>query len=96
MTQTKGQIIIARRAYRQGQFLSLQAAARSYDVLYITLTRRHKRTPSRADFTYPNLKLTQTEEAALDECILSIDTRVISPIQALVQEIARLLLAERV
>jgi helix-turn-helix, Psq domain len=65
MAQTEGRIILALQAYRQGQFPSLRAAARSYDVPQKTLTRRHNGTLSRADFISPNLKLTQTEEATL-------------------------------
>ena len=96
MASNEGRIILALQAYRKGQFSSLRAAARSYDVLYKTLTRRHKGTPSRADSTSPQLKLTQTEETTLLQWILSMDTRGISPTQALVREIAKILLTERV
>lgn len=84
MSQTEGRIVLALRAYRQGQFSSLRAAALSYEVSYRTLTRRHNGTPSRDNFISPNLKLTQTEEATLVQWILSMDTRGISPTQALV------------
>jgi hypothetical protein len=96
MAQTEGRIILALQAYNQGQFSSLRAAARSYDISHRTLTRRYNRTLSRADFVSLHLKLTQTEEATLVQWILSIDTRGISPTQALVHEMAKLLLAERV
>ena len=84
MAQTEGRIALALRAYQLGQFPSLRAAARSYEVSHMTLTRRHHGTPSRADFVSPHLKLTQTEETALVQWILSMDTRGISPTQALV------------
>lgn len=62
----------------------------------MSLTRRYRGTPSRADFTSPNLKLTQTEETVLIQQILSIDIYRISPTQVLVKEIAELLLAEHI
>ena len=96
MAQNEGRIVLALQAYQLGQFSSLRAAARSYEVSHITLTRRHQGTPSRADFVSPHLKLTQTEEATLVQWILSMDTRGISPTHALVHEMAELLLAERV
>ena len=37
MSQNEGRIALALQAYRQGQFSSLQAAARIYDVSYTTL-----------------------------------------------------------
>ena len=96
MSQTEGRIALALQAYQQGQFSSIRAAARAYGVPHTTLTRRLKGTTSRSDFTHPNRKLTQTEETALVEWILSLDTRGIPPTQALVQEMAELLLRERV
>jgi hypothetical protein len=60
------------------------------------LTRRHQGTPSRSDTASPNRKLTLTEETALVKWILDMDTRGMPPTQALVQEMAELLLQERV
>jgi Tc5 transposase DNA-binding domain/helix-turn-helix, Psq domain len=96
MSNTEGRIVLALQAYRQNQISSLRAAARTYDVPYMTLYRRNQGTPSRSDFTSPNLKLTQTKEAALVEWILSMDTRGMPPTKALVQQMAEILLAERV
>jgi hypothetical protein len=89
-------ITLALQAYQQGQFLSLRAAARAFNIPHTTLTRRNHGTTCRANSTSPNLKLTQTEETALIEWILSLDTRGIPPTQIIVQQMAELLLKERV
>lgn len=65
MASNEGQIVLALQAYWKGQFTSLQAAARLYKISYKTLTRQHKGTPSRANSTSTQLKLTQTEETTL-------------------------------
>jgi hypothetical protein len=96
MAPNEGRIVLALNAFQKGQFSSLRAAARAYNIPHITLTRRHKGAPSRADSTSPHLKLTQTEETTLVQWILSMDTRGMSPTQASVREMAELLLAERV
>src|SRR6187402_44595 len=96
MAQNEGRLLLALQAYQRGQISSLRAAAHMYGVSHTTLARRYKGTPARADFVSSQLKLTQTEEATLVQWILSIDTRGISPTQALVHEMAELLLAERV
>ena len=96
MANLEGRIILALNAYKKNHFRSLRAAASAYDVPRTTLTRRFKGTPSRPDSVSPNLKLTQTEETTLVQWILDMDTRGISPTQALVHEMAELLLAERV
>ena len=96
MSQTEGRITLALQAYQQGQFSSLRAAARVYDVLHTTLTRRYKGTALRSNSRSPYYKLTQTEETVLINWILSLDTCRIPPIQVLVQQMAELLLTERV
>ena len=65
MANTEGRIVLALNAYRRNYFSSLRAAARAYDILPTTLTRRAKGTPSRPDSLPTNLKLTQTEETTL-------------------------------
>jgi hypothetical protein len=96
MANTEGRIVLALNAYQKNQFPSLRAAARAYNVPPTTLTRRSKGTPFRPNSRPTNLKLTQTEETTLVQWILSMDTRGISPTQALVHEMAELLVAERV
>jgi hypothetical protein len=96
MAQSEGRIALALHAYQQGQFSSLRAAARTYDVPYVTLTRRYQGTFSRSNCTPYNRKLTQTEETTLVNWILDIDTRGVPSTQALVKEMAEILLMERV
>ena len=96
MSQTEGRITLALQVYQQGQFLSLQAAVRIYDTLYTTLTERYYGITSWPNSRSPNLKLTQTEETALIDWILSLDMYGIPPTQVLVQQIAELLLRERI
>jgi hypothetical protein len=96
MSQTEGRIALALQAYQQGQFSSLRAAARTYDVPHSTLSTRYHGITSHSNSRSPNYKLTQTEETALIEWILSLDTHSVPPTQILVQEMAELLLRERV
>ena len=96
MAQNEGRIVLALQAYQKGQFSSLRAAARTYNVPRSTLTLRYQGTPSKADSISPNRKLTQTEESTLIKWILDMDTRGIPPTQALVKEIAEILLIKRV
>ena len=96
MAQNEGRIVLALQAYQKGQFSSLRAAARTYNVPRSTLTLRYQGTPSKADSISPNRKLTQTEESTLIKWILDMDTRGIPPTQALVKEMAEILLIERV
>lgn len=96
MASNEGRIILALQAFQKGQFSSLRAAARAYNVPPTTLKRRAKRTLFRPDSRTHNLKLTQIEETILIQWILSMDTRGISLTQALVHEMAELLLMERV
>ena len=96
MAQIEGQIILALQAYRQGHFPSLRAAARTYDVPYITLTQRYQGILSRPNSIPHNRKLTQTKETTLVDWILDMDMCGISLIQVLVKEIVELLLTERV
>ena len=67
MSQIEGRITLALQAYQQGQILSLQAAARTYNVPYTSLHQYNQGTISRSDFISPNCKLTQTEEIVLVE-----------------------------
>ena len=96
MANTEGRIALALQAYRKGQFSSLRSAAKTYIVSHSTLTRQSQGTPSRLDSIPSNRKLTLTEESALVKWILSTDTRGMPPTQALVRQMAEILLIERV
>ena len=94
MASKEAQIVIALHAFRQNQFRSLRAAATAFNVCYKTLTRRHRGTPSRADSLPTNRKLTTIEEITLVEWIINMDTCGMPPTQALVRQIAEVLLKE--
>lgn len=96
MANQEGRIALALNSFQHNQFPSLRAAARAYNVPRTTLSRRLKGTLSKRDSSSANLKLSQTEESTLVQWILDMDTRGISPTQALVHEMAELLLVERV
>ena len=96
MANLEGRIELALQAYRRKQFSSIRSAASAYDIPRNTLGYRLRGTPSRSNSISPRLKLTQIEEDTLVQWILSMDTRGISPTQALVKETAELLLAERI
>ncbi|XP_044718706.1 tc5 transposase DNA-binding domain-containing protein [Hirsutella rhossiliensis] len=73
-------VLLAVRAYQQGQFESTRKAAAAYDVPQSTVN---------------NLKLTATEETALVQWILSMDERGMPPTVAYTRRMANLLLSER-
>ena len=96
MSQTEGRIMLTLWAYRKGQFPSIRAAARLFDVPHATLARRYKGTPYRPEAVATNQKLSQTKETTLINWILDIDTRGMPPTQALICQIAEILLVEHV
>ncbi|KAM4061440.1 DDE superfamily endonuclease [Hirsutella rhossiliensis] len=79
-------VLLAVRAYQQGQFKSTRKAAAAYDVL----NRQYL-----IDCAMNNLKLTATEETALVQWILSMDERGMPPTVAYTRRMANLLLSER-
>ena len=93
---TEGRILLAINAFKQGQFTSIRAAATAYDAPYTTTLRRAQgRTPRRE--CRPNgQKLSSTEESALENWIISLDTRGFPPRVSAVQDITNLLLIARI
>jgi hypothetical protein len=71
--QKEGRIALAVQAFKQGQFSSLRATAKMYDIPELTLRRRVKGVDARRDSTPINRKLDNTEESTLIEWILSMD-----------------------
>ena len=71
----EGRIVLAIEAVRKGQKLSIQAAARSYDVPYSTLYYRLKGRTAKEDSQPGNQKLTSIEEPVLIQWIVSMDER---------------------
>lgn len=95
LAQNEGRILLAIQAYQKGQFRSLKAATDSYDVPYSTALYRTKGRVARGDVRSANLKLTQNEESSLEQWILSMDQRGLSPRVDTVRQMANLLLQKR-
>ncbi|KAM4062546.1 DDE superfamily endonuclease [Hirsutella rhossiliensis] len=88
-------VLLAVRAYQQGQFKSTRKAAAAYDVPQSTVSDRLRGVIRRRDAQMNNLKLTATEETALVQWILSMDERGMPPTVAYTRRMANLLLSER-
>ncbi|KAM4055391.1 helix-turn-helix, psq domain-containing protein [Hirsutella rhossiliensis] len=78
-------VLLAVRAYQQGQFKSTRKAAAAYDVPQSTVSDRLRGVIRRRDAQMNNLKLTATEETALVQWILSMDERGMPPTVAYTQ-----------
>ncbi|KAM4065836.1 DDE superfamily endonuclease [Hirsutella rhossiliensis] len=86
-------VLLAVRAYQQGQFKSTRKAAAAYDVPQSTVSDRLRGVIRRRDVQMNNLKLTATEETALVQWILSMDERGMPPTVAYTRRMANLLLS---
>jgi hypothetical protein len=88
-------ITLAIEAYNKGQKKTLRAAAIAFGApINLTYRRYNGQTP-RAETTPNNQKLTNTEELAVEQWILSLDRRGFSPNLNMVADMANLLLAQR-
>jgi len=88
-------IALAIEAYNKGQKKTLRAAAIAFGApINLTYKRYQGRTP-RAEQTPNNRKLTNAEETAIEQWILSLDRRGFSPNLNMVADMANLLLAQR-
>ncbi|KAM4059765.1 helix-turn-helix, psq domain-containing protein [Hirsutella rhossiliensis] len=81
-------VLLAVRAYQQGQFESTRKAAAAYDVPQSTVSDRLRGVIRRRDAQVNNLKLTATEETALVQWILSMDERGMPPTMAYTRRMA--------
>jgi len=72
-TSKEGRILLAIRAFWNGQFSSIRAAAHAYDVPRSTLTTYLQGQTAHTNLTLNNQKLIPTEESILVEWILSMD-----------------------
>jgi hypothetical protein len=91
----EGQLLIAIEAIRRNPKLSLRSAAAIYQVPYTTLRARKAGQPSRRDIPANSRKLTNSEESAIVQYILDLDSRAFSPRLSEVEDMANLLLATR-
>ena len=71
----EARIILALEALKNGQILSLRAAAKIYNVSPATLMRRRDGKPARHDTTPKSRRLTNSEEEALVQYILELSER---------------------
>ena len=68
-------LILALQTMKNNPKLTINAAAKLYEVPRTTLRRRHAGIPSRCDIPANSRKLTPIEESVLLEKILNLDTR---------------------
>ena len=94
-TNSEGRLLLALQAFKNGQFPSLRAAARAYDVCRDTLKDRYRGIPARRDCVPHNRKLTPSEESVIIQHILDLDSRGFPPRFTAVEEMANLLLTDR-
>ena len=94
-SQKEGRIALAIQAFERGQFKSLRAATKSYDVSYSTIWDRVNGRSSRHDSEPRNQKLTTTKESTLVQWILSMDQRGLPPRPDSIQQMANLLLEKQ-
>ena len=91
----EGRILLALNDLQNGRVKSIRAAASLYAIPRSTLQTRAHGQLSRADSRPSGYKLTQLEEDALCDWILSMDTRGAAPRQVTIGEMANILLAAR-
>jgi hypothetical protein len=88
-------VSLAVKAYKNGQFESIRAAAAAYDIPRSTLTYRISGRKARVDIQPNCQKLTNLEEASLKKWILDMDERGLPPTHAMVRKMADTLLHEK-
>ena len=94
-TSNKARIILALEAIRNDEKLSLRAVAKIYSVPYTTLHHRYTGRPVRRDIAPNSKKLTQSEEEAITQYVLELDSRSFPPRLSGVEDMANHLLRER-
>jgi hypothetical protein len=93
--QKEGRMILAICAFEEGSFNNLKAAAIAYDVSYSTIQRRVKGVLARRDLRPASKKLTDLEESAIEQWILSIAGRGLPLRAESIRQMANLLLQKR-
>jgi hypothetical protein len=88
-------ISLAVKAYKNGHFKSVQAAAAAYDVPHSTLAHHINGQKARSNIPVNCQKLTNLEEASLKKWILDMDDRGLPPTQDIICKMADLLLSQR-
>ena len=94
-TQKEAQIQLALQAIKQDTTLSVRRAAAIYNVPKSTILRRRARTTLRRDYTPNSMKLLKSEEEAIVQYILDLDTQGFPPQLATIRDMADSLLTTR-
>jgi hypothetical protein len=95
LVNQEGKILLALDDLKNGRIKSIRAAATLYAIPRSTLQHRAVGRIGRVDMRPNRYKLTQLEEDALTEWIISMDTRGAAPRPATIREMANILLAAR-
>ena len=95
LVNQEGKIQLALEDLKNGRVKSIRAAATLYAISRSTLQYRAAGRVARVDKRPNRYKLTQLEEDALTEWIISMDTRGAAPRTATIGEMANILLAAR-
>jgi hypothetical protein len=95
LANQEGKILLALDDVKNGRIKSIRAAAKLYAIPRSTLQHRADGRIGRVDKRPTRYKLTQLEEDALTEWIISMDTRGAAPRPATIREMANILLAAR-
>jgi hypothetical protein len=93
--KSEDRIQLTLKAFKNGQFKSIRAAAAAYDVPYRTLTYRINGRKSWTDVPANCQKLSNLEEASLKKWILDMDERSLPPTHATVRKMADLLVSHQ-
>lgn len=88
-------VILAVEAIKNNPKLSIQAAAKIYNVADRTIRRRLASQSARCDYTVNSKKLTQLEEEAIVRYIIELSERAFPPRPCSVEDMANHLLRER-
>src|SRR4051812_1855043 len=94
-TSQESKLILALQALKNDSNLTLRRAAKVYNVSLATLSRRRAGRQSRCDSQPKSRKLTDSEELAIVQYILDLDSKGFPPRLCGVEDMANHLLAER-
>ena len=93
--EKEGRVLLAISAIQKQEICSIREAARVFNVSHTIIRRRLNGIINRAEKRANSHKLTQNEEEALVQWILSLDRRGAAPRPAHIQEMANILLSKR-
>ena len=93
-TPKEARLFLALKAFKKCKKFSLWAAAKIYNVPYITLRDQHVSRPVQRDFIIKSRKLTELEEEELVKYILNLNSRAFLPRPSGVADMANYLLAK--